>query len=48
VRALAADEDLMMARLMPLFGKNVTMHHRVQPEDAVVMVDRLRQAPLRR
>ncbi len=37
-----------MARLMPLFGKHVMMLHRVQLTDAASVVDRLRQAPLRR
>lgn len=48
VRELAPDEDLLMARLMPLYGKGVTMSHRTTVADVPALVARLRTNPLRR
>ena len=47
-RTVDEKDDLMMVRLMPLFGRGVVMHHRVTAADIDVLVARLRMNPLRR
>lgn len=48
VRELGADEDLFMAKLLPLHGKGAHMQHRTTIADVPALVARLRRDPLRR